>query len=93
MRLSLGYLSAFQTGSGSKVSYNILESHTVRLIRDIHANAPFVFASPEVSSNGDKAMVDTLSFQYLYIVDQLIFYGTREQAGENYLQLANLLFK
>jgi hypothetical protein len=33
-----------------------------------------------------------LNFQLIYIVDQLIYYGTREYTGETYFQLATLLF-
>ena len=31
-------------------------------------------------------------FLYTFIVDELIHYGTREEAGDQYFQLACLLF-
>jgi len=37
-------------------------------------------------------VIDDLKFTFTYIVDQLIYYGTKEYSGESYFQLACLLF-
>ncbi|KAJ3416131.1 hypothetical protein HDV05_003100 [Chytridiales sp. JEL 0842] len=97
-KLSFGHLTMFQTASGSKRSYNVIESQIVRLLRDINANPALCtlvaesFLPVEVmSSNGMEKAMD-MFLEYSHIVEDLVHFGTREQAAENYLQLANLLF-
>ncbi|CAG8756053.1 13082_t:CDS:2, partial [Funneliformis caledonium] len=91
LRISFGHISSFQLASGYKSSYtySILENHTVRFLSNFNSNTQ-LFATAETNDEDKKKMVD-LEFQYLYIVDQLVYYATIK-SGENWLQLASLLF-
>jgi hypothetical protein len=40
----------------------------------------------------DYSAIDDFYFIFRYLTDRLIYYGTREHAGEGCLQLANLMF-
>ncbi|KAI8840409.1 hypothetical protein BJ741DRAFT_706290 [Chytriomyces cf. hyalinus JEL632] len=93
LKLSLGHLNHFQVATGSRHSYLALEGHIVRLLREINAN-PSVFnvlvdISTEANVGNEKAA--EVYFRYLHIVEDLIYFGTREQASD-YVQLAALLF-
>jgi len=57
----------------------------------IPSSIPTTADSLNLSSN-DIQKANDLHFRYLYVIDQIIWYGTREQSSENYLQLGQLLF-
>ncbi|KAJ3261021.1 hypothetical protein HK103_006976 [Boothiomyces macroporosus] len=82
VRLSFGHLKTFQFASDSLNHFHILESHCIRLLRQI-ATLPGLLN--DIDSDA--------FFLYRYIVDELIHYGTREQAAYRYLHLGSLLFK
>ncbi|RIA92609.1 hypothetical protein C1645_820444 [Glomus cerebriforme] len=90
LRISFGHISNFQFSSGYKSSYtySILENYTVRFLSNFNNNT-HVFDSAE--TNEDKKKITDLEIQYLYIVDQLVYYATIK-SGENWFQLASLLF-
>ncbi|KAJ3290798.1 hypothetical protein HK104_006518 [Borealophlyctis nickersoniae] len=97
LRLSFGHLTQFHTASGSRRSHGLLESEIVKLLREMDASPLVLLILPDPNSDNleSKKLSDKSSelyFKYTYIVDQLIYYGTREHAAEPYLQLANLLF-
>ncbi|KAJ3043675.1 hypothetical protein HDV00_004448 [Rhizophlyctis rosea] len=88
-----------RSASGSRRSYNLLEASIVKLLRDLDGSPATLLVMPDDSDSEASHERNKLSeksaeiyFQYTYIVDQLIHYGTREHAAENYLHLANLLF-
>ncbi|RKO93087.1 hypothetical protein BDK51DRAFT_24729, partial [Blyttiomyces helicus] len=97
LKLQFGFLSQFESASGSRRSHSILEGRIVRFLRDIEIN-PLILTFPLDDSLGEDTgtrLADRsadMYFKYVYIVDQLIHYGTREHAAENYMHLANLLF-
>ncbi|KND01233.1 uncharacterized protein SPPG_04324 [Spizellomyces punctatus DAOM BR117] len=96
LKLSLGYLTEFQSASGSRYSYGALEHHIVRLLKEFdsfpdligESESAFQMTHPEIVM--DKT--SEAFFRFTYIVDQLVYYGTREHAAENYAHLAQLLF-
>ncbi|PKC72861.1 hypothetical protein RhiirA1_411279 [Rhizophagus irregularis] len=90
LRMSFGYISKFQFASGYKSSYtySVLENHTVRFLSNFNSNAQLFDL---VEDNEDKKKITDLEIQYLYIVDQLVYYATIK-SGENWFQLASLLF-
>ncbi|GES89175.1 hypothetical protein GLOIN_2v1769365 [Rhizophagus clarus] len=90
LRMSFGHISKFQFASGYKTSYtySILENHTVRFLSNFNNNARLFDL---VENNEDKKKITDLEIQYLYIVDQLVYYATIK-SGENWFQLASLLF-
>ncbi|KAJ3089439.1 hypothetical protein HK102_006398 [Quaeritorhiza haematococci] len=151
LKLSFSYIADFQIASGTKWSYNVLENHIVRILREIDGDPTLLLAptdeldttststavswattpTPTLANNNmpsntptipdafaaatasnaptDSAVTTTVAvrrpcctttitkageifFLYTYITDQLIHYGTREHASENYIQLATLLF-
>ena len=49
--------------------------------------------SPSTSTNHDFQYTENILFLYIYILDQLIFYGTKEHVGDMFFQLAALLFE
>lgn len=85
VKLSFGYHYYFQLATCSRASFFALEGYVIRLIRDIDSLDIFRFDALLEER-------DELFFIFRYTCDQLVFYGTREYAGEVYLQLANLLF-
>ncbi|KAJ3325372.1 hypothetical protein HDV06_004231 [Boothiomyces sp. JEL0866] len=82
VRLSFGHLKTFQFASDSLNHFHILESHCIRLLRQISISPSLL---NDINSDA--------FFLYRYIVDELIHYGTREQAAYRYLHLGSLLFK
>ncbi|ORY49611.1 hypothetical protein BCR33DRAFT_713934 [Rhizoclosmatium globosum] len=93
LKLSFGHLNHFQVATGSRHSYIVLEGQIIRLLREIHANDSvfnvLVDVSTEANVGNEKAA--EIYFRYMHIVEDLIYFGTREQATD-YLQLAGLLF-
>ncbi|KAI8917062.1 hypothetical protein DFJ77DRAFT_331406 [Powellomyces hirtus] len=90
LKLSLGHMTDFQSASGSRHSYAAIESHIVKLLRDLDNH-------PEALTESDSSATLNMDasepyFRFVYVVDQLIYYGTREHAAENYAHLAQLLF-
>ncbi|KAJ3076202.1 hypothetical protein HDU98_005086 [Podochytrium sp. JEL0797] len=95
LKLSFGHLTQFQVATGSRHSYIVLEGQIIRLLREINANESvfnvLVDASTEANNHQGNEKAAELYFRYMHIVEDLIYFGTREQAAD-YLQLAGLLF-
>eukprot|EP00842_Homolaphlyctis_polyrhiza_P001282 jgi/Hompol1/2154/HPOL_002830-RA len=90
-KLSFGNVEFFHFASGSRRSFHNLESHIIRLVHEIESMPSMYFDSRNLTPEAaEKA--NNIHFLYLYIVDELIHYGTREQGAEPYLQLSTLLF-
>ncbi|CAG8445677.1 3690_t:CDS:10 [Ambispora leptoticha] len=93
LRISFGHISNFQLASGYRSSYafGMLENHTVCFLSDFNSNTPmFELLLTTDDKELKRKMVD-LEFHYFYIVDQLVYYATIK-TGENWFQLASLLF-
>ncbi|KAL1925437.1 uncharacterized protein VTP21DRAFT_320 [Calcarisporiella thermophila] len=90
LRISFGQTSHFQMSSGYKSSYafSMLENHVVYFLGDFNMNATLLLTQEDEMTQ--KKIAD-LEFQYHFIVDQLVYYGTIK-TGENFIQLACLLF-
>ncbi|KAF9198768.1 hypothetical protein BGZ59_004401, partial [Podila verticillata] len=103
--LSFGNVSNFQLSSGYKSSYafGMIEQHVVNFLSDFNSHAVLVtmascFSGATTASTGanpeaqeqQRKLID-LEFQYHYVVDQLVYYSTIK-TGENFFQLASLLF-
>ncbi|GAB5587420.1 hypothetical protein Unana1_02320 [Umbelopsis nana] len=88
MRMSFGHVSNFQLASGYRSShaYSMLESHVVSFLNDFNGGMRYLSA---IGEDGDRRA--DLEFKYYYIVDQLVYYST-VKTGENFFQLASLLF-
>ncbi|KAI9329352.1 hypothetical protein BDR26DRAFT_729799 [Obelidium mucronatum] len=89
IKLSFGHLTQFQVATGSRHSYIVLEGQIIRLLREINANDTVFNVLVDVSTEANNAA--EIYFRYMHIVEDLIYFGTREQAAD-YLQLAGLLF-
>ncbi|KAJ3156718.1 hypothetical protein HDU86_003942 [Geranomyces michiganensis] len=89
VKLSLGHMTEFQSASGSRHSYAAIESHIIKLLRDLDNHPENIQEEDVVTNNMDSSEP---YFRYVYVVDQLVYYGTREHAAENYAHLAQLLF-
>ncbi|KAI8808501.1 hypothetical protein BJ742DRAFT_709657 [Cladochytrium replicatum] len=85
VKLSFGHLLQFQSASGTKHSLEVLEHQIVDLLKDF-------YSSRAADLGSDSKDVMDLYFRYIYIIDQIVHFGTREHASENYHHLANLLF-
>ena len=86
LKLSFGQSRHFQFASCSRSSFIGLEQNTVKLLREFdyfHGFFQGVF---------DLQVENELYFRFVYISDQLVYYGTREHSGDNYLLLAKLMF-
>ncbi|KAF0517022.1 peroxisomal membrane protein mpv17 [Gigaspora margarita] len=93
LRISFGYFTDFQLASGYKASYafGVLEYRTVHFLNNFNRNS-HNFSLPDTCNDEDfKKMMRDIEFQYYYIVDQLVYYSTIK-TGENWFQLASLLF-
>ncbi|KAI8577331.1 hypothetical protein K450DRAFT_252656 [Umbelopsis ramanniana AG] len=88
LRMSFGHVSNFQLASGYRSShaYSMLESHVVSFLKDFNAGMRYLSTFSE-----DDDRRAELEFKYYYIVDQLVYYST-VKTGENFFQLASLLF-
>ena len=91
VKLSFGYLDMFHFASGSRRSFYTLESHIVRLVHEIEMKSIY-FEDSATQTKEQQDEAANVYFLYIYITDELIHYGTREQGAESFLQLANLLF-
>ncbi|KAJ3175580.1 hypothetical protein HDU87_006077 [Geranomyces variabilis] len=89
VKLSLGHMTEFQSASGSRHSYAAIESHIIKLLRDLDNHPENIQEDDVVTNNMDSSEP---YFRYVYVVDQLVYFGTREHAAENYAHLAQLLF-
>ncbi|KAI8894172.1 hypothetical protein BC833DRAFT_624198 [Globomyces pollinis-pini] len=85
VRLSFGHLTYFQFASDTPDHFQILECHIIRLLRIVTKNPSCLYAT--------DVLAEEVLFLYTHIIDELIHYGTREQAAHRYLGLATLLFK
>ncbi|KAJ3343041.1 hypothetical protein HDU93_000211 [Gonapodya sp. JEL0774] len=93
VRLTFGRFGEFHVASMSQPTFSILQENVFRLVCDAHANVDS-FAHALVSTESSEASrVRHLLVRCQYLVDELVFLGTREQAGESCLILGNLLFK
>ncbi|ORX51768.1 hypothetical protein BCR36DRAFT_582810 [Piromyces finnis] len=95
LKMSFGNIIDFQSSSVQKSAYNVLECRIIRLLREIDRYIEVSKSSTlKDHSNSNNAMVNTsnLYFKYHYLVDQLIYYGTREHSGDESFRLAILLF-
>ncbi|RUS31123.1 hypothetical protein BC938DRAFT_478418 [Jimgerdemannia flammicorona] len=95
LRISFGHISNFQLASGYRSSwaYSMLENHVVRFLSDFNGNIR-AFSAADGNDNELQVVSQKLAdleFQYYYIVDQLVYYST-VKTGENFFQLASLLF-
>jgi hypothetical protein len=86
--MSFGHVSNFQLASGYRSShaYSMLESHVVSFLSDFNGGVRYL----SLTGEDDDRRAD-LEFKYYYIVDQLVYYST-VKTGENFFQLASLLF-
>ncbi|KAI9361647.1 hypothetical protein DFJ73DRAFT_956941 [Zopfochytrium polystomum] len=87
IKFSCGRLAEFQSASGYRYSFRVLEDKIIKLLRDLQSTSRTTVENP--NSDSPSSIQFTL---YSHVVDDLIHFATREQAGENYLQLACLLF-
>ncbi|KAL5032177.1 hypothetical protein BDV3_000767 [Batrachochytrium dendrobatidis] len=91
VKLSFGNVEMFHFASGSRRSFFNLESHIVRLSHELEAMPSMYFTGCNLTQeSAEKA--SAVHFLYLYVIDELIHYGTRDQGAEMYLPLATLLF-
>ena len=92
LQISFGKFTLFHLPPTSKASqaYDTVEKHIIAFLCDMR-----------VSSSKLKLMDDEAKraahvrqhFQLTYILDQLVYYGTKEYTGETYFHLAILLFR
>ncbi|KAI9206366.1 uncharacterized protein BJ171DRAFT_29085 [Polychytrium aggregatum] len=102
--LSVGHAGEFQFASGSNRSFLVLEGHIVHFLREIDVNLNIFSVNPtgaEIHELDDGRSQDGASlstkagdvfFRYIYIVDQLIHYASRNNGVDTYIQAAALLF-
>jgi len=90
LKMSFGNIIDFQSSSVQKSSYNALECRIIRLLRDINRYIETIKGTTKDLNASVNA--SNLYFKYHYIVDQLIYYGTREHSGDESFRLAILLF-
>ncbi len=76
------YIKITQLAYGSKEHFLILESHVIRFLKYI--------AMESFQEKTEK--LTELHFLYIYIIDELVHYGTREEAADTFIQLSSLLF-
>jgi hypothetical protein len=82
IRVSFGLATVFQQASGTKTSYDRIQGHIFKNIKCISSQMTH-----------DELGWQEIETWGVYIIDQLIFFATREQAGDEYLQLACLFFE
>jgi hypothetical protein len=70
-----------------KTVFSMFEGYVICFLREIDASQAF-----HQLVSRDYTAIDEFFFVYRYLTDRLIYYGTREHAGEGCLQLANLMF-
>ncbi|ORY06684.1 hypothetical protein LY90DRAFT_678342 [Neocallimastix californiae] len=90
LKLSFGNIIDFQSSSVQKSSYKALECRIIRLLREINRYVESIKCSTKEVNSGSS--IANLYFKYHYIVDQLIYYGTREHSGDESFHLAILVF-
>ncbi|KAH6570662.1 hypothetical protein BASA62_004240 [Batrachochytrium salamandrivorans] len=91
IKMSFGNVEIFHFASGSRLSFFSLESHIIRLIHELESMPAMYFDDCNLTPESiEKA--DNVHFLYIYVIDELIHYGTREHGTATYLQLATLLF-
>ncbi|OUM65110.1 hypothetical protein PIROE2DRAFT_7914 [Piromyces sp. E2] len=90
LKMSFGNIIDFQSSSVQKSAYNALECRIIRLLREINRYIETTKGTmKDVNSSVNTA---NLYFKYHYLVDQLVYYGTREHSGDESFRLAILLF-
>jgi hypothetical protein len=67
--------------------FSMFEGYVICFLREIDASQAFL-----QNVSRDYTATDGFYSVYRYLTDRLIYYGTREHAGEGCLQLANLMF-
>ena len=90
LKMSFGNIIDFQSSSVQKSAYNALECRIIRLLREI--NRYIENNKGTVKDINSSVNTTNLYFKYHYLVDQLVYYGTREHSGDESFRLAILLF-
>lgn len=107
LQLNFGTIASFYLPPSTKTSFsfNTVESRILQFIRDFRTEWTEITSGVvkvHVSYNNRPSFIllskepnemEPVRFAFQYIVDQLIYYGTKEYTGESYFQLACLLFK
>ncbi|KAL7750535.1 hypothetical protein RI367_003871 [Sorochytrium milnesiophthora] len=99
LRLSFGYLQDFQfLLPRHSAVFSTLEASIALVLRELNQYASSLVqgASSQPGASSDVAVasrrLQEIQFQYVCTLDQLIFYATSSSTGENFYQLASLLF-
>ncbi|TPX32047.1 nucleoside-diphosphate kinase [Synchytrium microbalum] len=94
LKLSFGHIRDFEMASGSKRAFSTIEQHVANFLRYATKDSSLLSVN-EVEDQlvgSQHTTAQDLHFLYIYVVDQLIHFGTREHASEAYMRLAHLLF-